>query len=340
MTKKSMTKGWLANRLDDVLPPNTDLILNEDASEASVQAAVVLARQGQRQISAAGHDWAYERMVAAVDDLMAQDHFKPRRNIPYTRLVASILIVLLAGLLVAGFLGGGGPMVNALGDPIPAAAETEEAVEEPEVIPSDTPTATPTETFTATATFTDVPSATPSNTPVPPLAEPAYVGADDGAPLYTEPSTTANIIATLARGDAVTILGYDATQAWALVQSTNELAGWIQSTLLSDTVPPLLIEPQQEQAAPQPQPQQQAPAPAAPQNDNPPPPPNNNGGGGNGGGNGGPGGGNGGNGGPGGGGGNGGPGGGGGNGGPGPGGGGNGGGGRGGNGGGPGGDGN
>lgn len=264
MKKQSIDKNLLASRLDDVLPPNTDLILNEDVGEPTVRAAVLLAHQGHRHISSTGRDWAYDRMVATVDDLLDQNHFKSGSGLPTMRLAAGILVIILAGLFATGFLNSM-PGRFAQDDPIPSAIQQAQETEAPTEAPTEPPTEEPTEI--------------PTEPPAPPLALAAFVQ-QDGTVLYSEPNTNAEVVAVLVSGEGVTILGYDASQDWALVQSDSDLAGWIQVELLGDTAP-IIVE--SVQVAPNTQ-QQAAPAPQ------PPAPPAGGGGGSNGGpgGNGGP----------------------------------------------------
>jgi hypothetical protein len=82
--------------------------------------------------------------------------------------------------------------------------------------------------------------------------------------IYSEPNTNAEVVDVLVCGEVVNILGYDASEGWALVQSDSDLAGWIQAELLGDTAPIIVESVQvapntQQQAAPAPQP----PAPPA-----------------------------------------------------------------------------
>ncbi|MEO1645768.1 MAG: hypothetical protein AAFR67_11315 [Chloroflexota bacterium] len=217
MTRPMMNPEILAERLDDLLPANSGLVLdsNADTDSPQIDVAKMLAAYSNESMGARGNDLLDEQMMVAMDKAETS---RWRSGSPRL-LLAVASVILIAGCSAVFALGlAPQPMNDAFANLFAQEADiTAEATEELLVsaTPTDEPTITPTdapETMTPTA----IPAtATPVLEPTM-MPEAAFVQAD-GVRVREEPSDEADIIAFAERNDAVVIVGVSEDETWSQV---------------------------------------------------------------------------------------------------------------------------
>jgi len=113
-----------------------------------------------------------------------------------------------------------------------------------QIVPRETRPApllfTPSATFTYTSTFTVTPTftPTPTNTLTPTLTPTPVLGritSSQAVNLREQPDTTANILALLQPGAAVTVIGQNEDGTWLNVRIDGGVEGWVSSSLIAIT---------------------------------------------------------------------------------------------------------
>ena len=110
--------------------------------------------------------------------------------------------------------------------------------------PTHTATSSPTATLTATSTLT--PSATPTDEPTLTPTYESYIGvvsATANVNIRTLPTTDGEIVAMVAPGTIVTVIGESLDGQWLKVAINGDQMGWIASSLIEEGTVPLFVAP-------------------------------------------------------------------------------------------------
>lgn len=293
MPEYTINPEELAERLDRVLPPDTQIIADYD-EDPMVQLATRLASERRHQLSDVSRQVIQDKMLSELTQQQKKGRYRKSILTPFLRMVA--VFVLMTGIATIALTNDSGDVFLALQGLIGGAEETPTEIP---LNPTETLTFTPTDEPTPipTLTATTVPSATPTDEPaatvmpqtiiVPVPDTVMMIATGEAQILYTDPSMASVAITALASGTDVTVTGYDESADWALVRLADETEGWLQATVLALPIVPT-DTPVQVTSIPD-NPQNTNPPPAnnngntnpPPANNNNPPANNNNGNGGN-----------------------------------------------------------
>lgn len=254
MTNPKNNPSTLAEQLDALIPPDSDMVLDDTLNDPRLDVAKMLAGYSQERLSETSRNLIHDRMMLSLDEMETKSWQRPN----FRMLQSAAAVILLAGFGAWLALSDGGAsvrqdfaalfeqdgmvetLVPTAASEIVTTAEITESATEETIVETPEITAEPTvevteiiEVIENTATPTETITPTPTE-----LSEIRFVQQNQ-VNLRAEPDLASPIIATAATNDPVAIKAYDENPDWALVMLGDGTRGWVLVDFLGEAPVPV-----------------------------------------------------------------------------------------------------